>query len=79
MSKETPIGKCTVCYENGQKSAEGGYVNGERDGLWTYWDEEGNVTSIKTYEAGDLVSEKITKDDDFAEYCSGINPAEVPR
>ena len=29
-------------YKNGQKEEEGTYKDGEFDGLWTYWDEDGN-------------------------------------
>jgi antitoxin component YwqK of YwqJK toxin-antitoxin module len=45
----------TTWHENGQKKFEGNYKNGEEDGLWIWWDEEGNVTATATYQNGRLV------------------------
>ena len=36
------LGENTLWYENGQKESERTYKDGELDGLWTYWDEDGN-------------------------------------
>jgi antitoxin component YwqK of YwqJK toxin-antitoxin module len=34
---------------------EENYKDGKKYGLWTYWDEEGNVTKTETYKDGELV------------------------
>lgn len=45
----------TRWHENGQKQQEGNYKNGKKDGLWTEWDNDGNVTMTKKYSNGELV------------------------
>ena len=42
-------------YESGQKKKEGTYKSGKREGVWTYWDDKGNVTKTETYKNGELV------------------------
>ena len=42
-------------YENGQKKGEGNSKYGKQEGLWTFWDKEGNVTKTETYKKGKLV------------------------
>lgn len=34
---------------------EGGLQDGKEGGFWIYWDEDGNITEIKTYKDGVLV------------------------
>jgi antitoxin component YwqK of YwqJK toxin-antitoxin module len=34
---------------------EGHGENDEKDGVWTFWDKEGNVTKTETYKDGELV------------------------
>jgi antitoxin component YwqK of YwqJK toxin-antitoxin module len=34
---------------------ETNYKNGELEGLWTFWDTEGNVTKTETFKDGELV------------------------
>ena len=51
--EETPFtGKFTGNHKNGQLRIEGGYVNGQRDGLFRNWDEDGQLTSEKTFVNG---------------------------
>ena len=46
-----------IIYVDGVK--DGGYTywyqNGKKDGLWTFWDKEGNVTKTETYKKGKLI------------------------
>ena len=42
----------TEWHASGQKESEGHYKEGERDGLWTWWDEHGNITEQVTYRNG---------------------------
>lgn len=44
----------TLFFKNGDKKAEGRYVNQERDSLWTFYDKKGKVVSRKRYEEGQL-------------------------
>lgn len=39
-------------YINGQKKVEGGFKNNLRDGLWTYWHENGKIWSQGTFKDG---------------------------
>ena len=41
-------------YDNGQKWLETNYKNGELEGLWTFWDTEGNVTKTETFKDGEM-------------------------
>ncbi len=55
-NKEEPYtGKHVIYYENGKKKVEGNAKEEKEDGLWTYWDENGNVTKTETYSNGELV------------------------
>jgi antitoxin component YwqK of YwqJK toxin-antitoxin module len=52
----------TYWHKNGQKSAEGVWYGdrpwgrgGDKDGVWTEWDESGAVTKTETYKNGELV------------------------
>ena len=42
----------TTYYKNGQKKSEINYKEGKKEGLWTTWDEDGNITETKTYKNG---------------------------
>ncbi len=55
-NKEEPFtGKYVTYYENGQKKSEGNFKEGKYDGLWTLWDENGNITKKETYSNGELI------------------------
>ena len=41
--------------ENGQLESRGNYIDGKREGLWEWFDENGNLTETRTYRNGDLV------------------------
>ena len=41
-------------HQNGQKSYEGTYKDGELDGLFTYWYENGQMREEETYKDGEL-------------------------
>ena len=47
----------TVCGQAGpamgRKSSEGTYTDGEQDGMWTYWHENGQKSSEGTYTDGE--------------------------
>ena len=45
MSKKEPIkdGLVETFHKNGQLETKGNYKNGEPDGLWEYFDEDGNL------------------------------------
>jgi antitoxin component YwqK of YwqJK toxin-antitoxin module len=34
---------------------EGNFIDGKEEGLWTWWDEEGNVTETETFKDGGLI------------------------
>ena len=42
-------------HENGKKSSEGLFKNGSKAGVWTEWDDKGDVTKTDTYKNGELV------------------------
>jgi antitoxin component YwqK of YwqJK toxin-antitoxin module len=48
-------GPCIWWYESGQKTVEGNYKDGKFDGVWTFSDEDGNITGTNTYKNGHLV------------------------
>ena len=50
-------------HDNGQKSKEGNMLDGQPEGLWTHWDEGGNVVSQGNYIKGN-------KDGAWIEYHS---------
>lgn len=47
----------TYYYENGWKSSEGEYVNGNEEGLWNTWFESGKKAATNNYKEGYLVNE----------------------
>ena len=48
-------GVLTEWYANGQKKTEWAFKDGKAEGVWTYWDDKGNVTKTETYKNGKLV------------------------
>ena len=42
-------------HENGQLEIIGNYIDGERDGFWERFDEDGNLTRTLTYRNGVMV------------------------
>jgi len=52
-------GEWTGYYENGTKNYKGSYDNeGRKDGVWTWWDEKGNVVNEQVFKNGTLLSTK---------------------
>jgi antitoxin component YwqK of YwqJK toxin-antitoxin module len=50
-------GSFTEFHENGKISESGFYGNGlKKDGVWTYFDEQGKLTKTETYENGKLIN-----------------------
>ena len=43
--------------ENGQMAYEGSYVNGQRDGIWNWYDETGKLRTRQVFNNGNLVTE----------------------
>ena len=43
------VGHWNTLYKNGQKSIEGAYKNNERNGVWTFYKEDGTVYEVKEY------------------------------
>lgn len=39
-------GKCTYYFDNGQKKSEGKYIDNNKSGIWTDWDEDGKDSSV---------------------------------
>ena len=39
-------------YANGQKQKEVNYIEGEPDGIWTYWDSTGVITKKQYWDRG---------------------------
>ena len=42
-------------YDNGQLERRGNWKNWEQDGLWEYFDKDGNLTKTEEYKDGELV------------------------
>ena len=47
MNDTIPTGRWIENYPGGEKKSQGSYVNGKRNGKWKYWDEEGNLETVK--------------------------------
>jgi len=45
-------------YQNGEKISEGNLIDGKQDGKWTYWVNNGNSITEKTYRDGALLKEE---------------------
>ena len=53
--QEEPFTGKNICkYENGQKSEEGNYLDGKRDGKWTWWYENGQKWLEANYKDGKM-------------------------
>ena len=44
-------GKTTTWHENGEKYYEGFYTEGERSGVWKFWDENGEFIKEINYDS----------------------------
>lgn len=47
MNDTIPTGRWIENYPGGEKKSQGSYLNGKRNGKWKYWDEEGNLETVK--------------------------------
>jgi protein TonB len=56
--KKQAYGRFAFYDENGRADSSGWYVNGLREGSWTYFDDEGKAYLTKEYSQGAVVSEK---------------------
>ena len=55
LNQEEPFTGKNICkYENGQKSEEGNYLDGKRDGKWTWWYENGQKWLEANYKDGKM-------------------------
>ena len=53
QSHDDPVnGRVMEWYSNGQVRAEQNYKDGKRDGIFTEWDEQGNIIKQTTYKNG---------------------------
>lgn len=53
------VGKWTGYHENGQKNYEGSYnAQGQKDGVWAWWDKDGKFLAEQTFKNGELISKK---------------------
>ena len=50
-----PSGQMVALYPNGLARLKGQYVNGKREGKWTFWTPDGKLESTTTYEKGVVV------------------------
>ena len=57
--KET--GHWIYYFKSGKIQGKGDYRNGEMDGTWREWDEDGKILREKTYRYGDVVSANSTQ------------------
>ena len=54
---EKPLDKLKMeweYYENGQMEKEGTYIDGKRDGKWTYYNEDGSLIGERIYKDGEI-------------------------
>jgi len=42
--------------DDGPKSQEGNYKDGNKDGKWTWWNEDGHIKSESTWQNGECLS-----------------------
>ena len=55
----------TIYYPNGQIKQNGGWTeNNEKEGVWTYYDEKGNIKNQKLYDNGKVVNDNFKFDID---------------
>ena len=48
-------------YDDGKKKEQGTYKDGEPDGLWTYWWDNGHKWGKFTWRDGEVIDEKMFK------------------
>ena len=56
-SRNAPALEGNICrHDNGNKNYEGTYAaNGQKDGVWTWYDETGKQTTVQTYKEGEQI------------------------
>ena len=55
----------TTCHSNGQIKQSGGWnENNEKEGVWTFYDEKGNIKNQKLYDQGKIVNDNFKFDID---------------
>ena len=60
VNSTTPFTGSSVEYhDNGQLEKRGNYKNGKQDGLFEFFNENGNLTSTQTYRNGELVETNL--------------------
>ena len=62
-------GKVNSFYESGETKEEGKYRNGEKDGLWTYWYENGQKMTVRNYKDEELISQNCWDKDGIEKEC----------
>jgi antitoxin component YwqK of YwqJK toxin-antitoxin module len=49
-------------YKNGNMSIQGQLIQGQYDGEWTYWDEDGQINKELTYDMGTVIDSTSYKE-----------------
>jgi antitoxin component YwqK of YwqJK toxin-antitoxin module len=44
-------------HDNGQLSVSGNHEDGQRQGTWTYWNKDGQIEMLRTYQNDSLINE----------------------
>ena len=73
-------GKCTSWHTRGQKESEGYFINGEKEGEWTYWFPNGVIKDlpVKEWEDSNESEEAFPgSDDDFNKYIENRDSGEA--
>jgi antitoxin component YwqK of YwqJK toxin-antitoxin module len=55
LNDHIKVGDWVYFFEKGQKEKQGSYFEDQMEGVWTWWDDKGNVTKTETWENGKLV------------------------
>ena len=53
----------------GKKEFEGSYKDGKKDGLWTWWYENGQKMTVRTYKDEELISQNCWDEDGSETEC----------
>ena len=53
----------------GKKEFEGSYKDGKKDGLWTWWYENGQKMTVRTYKDEELISQNCWDKDGSETEC----------
>jgi antitoxin component YwqK of YwqJK toxin-antitoxin module len=53
---DIPIGIFRVFYDNGQLKGKTSWLNGKKDGIWTYYNEVGMLLKTEIYGDNKLIS-----------------------